>query len=93
MKRYLVTFCIRDGDNEYYSTCQHNLDPNLLASEDSMERDLYVLKEINGYDYEETWCGNAYEDSSGYDYRHYTVYSIKEIKPEHKEILYSYGIY
>jgi len=92
MKRYLVTFCIRDGDHEYYSTFQHNLDPKLLSFPEH-QRDLYILKEINGYDYEETWCGKAYEEASGNDYRHYTVYSIKEIKPEHKEILSSYGIY
>ena len=92
MKRYLVTFCIRDGEHEYYSTFQHNLDPKLLAFPEH-QRDLYVLKEINGYDYEETWCGKAYEEASGNDYRHYTVYSLKEIKPEHEEILSSYGIY
>ena len=92
MKRYLVTFCIRDGDHEYYSTFQHNLDPKLLAFPEH-QRDLYILKEINGYDYEETWCGKAYEEASGNDYRHYTVYSLKEIKPEHEEILSSYGIY
>ena len=92
MKRYLVTLCIRDGEYEYYSTFQHDLDPKLLVLPEN-QRDLYVLKEINGYDYEETWCGKAYEEASGNDYRHYTVYSLKEIKPEHKEILSSYGIY
>lgn len=92
MKSYLVTFCIRDGDYEYFTTFQQQLDPKLLAFP-VHQRDKYILKEVNGTDYEETCCGNAYEDATGYDYRHYTVYSLKEIKPEHEKILSSYGIY
>ena len=92
MKNYLIVFRIRDGEHEYYSTFQHKLDPKLLAFPEH-QRDKYVLKQVNGLDYEETWCGNAYEDASGSDYRYYTVYSIKEISPEHTKILRSYGIY
>ena len=91
MKKYLITLCIRDGEYEYYSTFQHLLKPELLEEETDV-RDMKILAEVNGGEYEETYCGEAFQDKAGYDYRHYTVYSITEIRPQHQKILDSYGI-
>ena len=90
-KRYVVTIQMRDGDYEYYSTCQHQLDPE--AMDKAEDRDAYILKEVNGYDHIECWSG-WWEADNGYDYRMYRVYSLVEIEnPEHVEVLQRYGIY
>ena len=90
-KRYVVTIQMRDGDYEYYSTCQHQLDPE--AMDKAEDRDAYILKEVNGDEHVESWSG-WYETENGYDYRMYRIYSLIEIRePEHAELLQSYGIY
>ncbi len=89
-KRYVVTIEIRDGDYEYHSTSQHQLDPQeLSASEDP---DAYILRDVLGYDVELGWGGSWYETDE--DYRHYRLYSYTEItKPKHVKILRRYGIH
>ena len=91
MKTYVVTIEIRDGEHEYFSTCQHELDPEAIdKAEDS---DVYVLNDIHGDNHIESYTG-WYEAENGYDYRLYRVYSLVEIKdPEHTKLLQSYGIY
>ena len=91
MKTYVVTIEIRDGEHEYFSTCQHQLDPE--AMDKAEDRDSYILKDVHGYDHVETWSG-WWEADNGYDYRMYRVYSLVEIKdPEHINLLKNYGIY
>ena len=91
MRRYVVTIQMRDGDHEYFSTCQQELDPSEI--EKAEDRDAYILKCIEGSDHVESWSG-WYEDTEGHDYRMYRVYSLIEIRePEHAELLQSYGIY
>jgi len=90
-KRYVVTIEIRDGEHEYFSTCQHQLDPEEMGKAEN--RDAYVLKDINGHDHVESWSG-WWEVDNGYDYRLYRIYSLVEIRElEHAEILRSYGVY
>ena len=90
-KRYVVTIEIRDGEHEYFSTCQHQLDPEEMDKAE--DRDAYILKDVHGYDHVESWSG-WWEADNGYDYRLYRVHSLKEIEePEHVELLQSYGIY
>ena len=90
-KRYVVTIETRDGDYEYHSTSQCQLDPKEMDKAE--DRDAYILKEVHGYDHVESWSG-WYEADNGYDYRLYRIYSLVEIEnPEHVELLQSYGIY
>ena len=91
MKTYVVTIEIRDGEHEYLSTYQHQLDAEELDKAE--DRDLYILKDLHGCDHIECWSG-WWERDDGYDYRHYRVYSLVEIKEEeHISLLKSYGIY
>ena len=90
-KRYVVTIEIRDGEHEYFSTCQHQLDPEEMVKAE--DRDAYILKDVHGYDHVEAYVG-WWEADNGYDYRLYRVYSLVEIKdPEHINVLKNYGIY
>ena len=91
MKTYVVTIEIRDGEHEYFSTCQHQLDPEEMDKAE--DRDAYILKDVHGCDHIECWSG-WWEADNGYDYRMYRVYSLVEIEdPEHVNLLKNYGIY
>ena len=43
-KRYVVTIEIRDGDYEYFSISQHQLDPEEMDKAE--DRDAYILKDV-----------------------------------------------
>ena len=82
MKHYLFTIMTRDGDHEYF-------DKWLFAPTGDMT-ELDVLAEYTGIEHHE-WSEvheRVYENS--YDYRHYSVYSRQEVKPENVEILSHY---
>ena len=87
MKSYLITILIRDGDHEYS-------DKSILQlTGEQLESPSEILSLWTGFaDTELTEVyPHWYEIDS--NYRHFEVYSTQEIKPEHKEILNSYGIY
>ena len=48
-KRYVVTIEIRDGEHEYFSTSQHQLDPEEMDKAE--DRSAYILKDVHGYDH------------------------------------------
>ncbi len=74
-KRYVATIEIRDGDCEYYSICQHQIDEQEMNKSEDWEQ--YALKDILGHDFVSADWGNWYESSN--DYRLYRLYSFKEI--------------
>ena len=89
-KRYVATIEIRDGDYEYYSVSQHQIDQQEMDKSEDWEQ--FALNDILGADLYSSDYGNWYESDS--DYRLYRLYSLEEIKtPEHVELLRSYGIH
>ena len=90
MKSYIVTINTRDGEHEY-------IDKTILElTDEQAESPSEILSLWRGFDDEaikatEVWP--TWYEFSDLDYRHYQVYYIQEIKPEHVEILHSYGIY
>ena len=90
MKRYVAIVEIKDGEYEYYSTCQHQIDEQELNKSEDWEQ--YALKDILGHDLTSSNWSNWYE--SQMDYRMYRLYSLKEItEPDHAEVLKNYGIF
>ena len=82
MKKYLVVVKTYDGEFEY-------LDKTIMALDCDPSDSKQVLFEYTG--------DEGLEDLDGYgrytsesDYRHYLLYSIREIKEEHIEILKEY---
>ncbi len=93
-KRYVVTIEIRDGDYEYFSKSQHQLDPEEMDKAE--DRDAYILKDVFGNSHFETEWGRWYETDpdDSYDYRLYRIYSLVEVEStEHAKLLRHYGIY
>lgn len=87
MKSYLITILIRDGDHEYS-------DKSILElTDEQLESPSEILCLWIGFPNTELTevYPNWYEIDS--DYRHFQVYSMREIKPEHAKILNSYDIY
>ena len=84
MKHYLFTIMTRDGEHEYF-------DKWLYKATDTADA-LDILVAFTGHpkeDWEEPYpC--VYE--STYDYRHYSIYSREEVKPEDLKVLERYGI-
>lgn len=90
MKRYVAIVEIKDGEYEYYSTCQHQIDEEEMNKSEDWEQ--YALKDILGHDLTSSNWSNWYE--SQMDYRMYRLYSLKEItEPDHAEVLKNYGIF
>ena len=81
MKHYILTTKTQDGEHEY-------LDRQLFAFDGDPTDDKAVLSDF----FMETvthdkWCGGYQVDG---DYRIYHVYSIKEIDPNHLNIIQTY---
>ena len=91
MKSYIIVMSIKDGEYEYFSKFRHELDPEKLNL-DIEERDKFILENVNGEEYERTWCGTSFESVGSSDCRYYSIYSVREISPEHLDVLSLYGV-
>ena len=87
MKSYLITILIRDGEHEYS-------DKTILElTDEQLESPSDIISLWRGFDNKPYEAYSEWYEFGGFDYRHYQVYSIQEIKPDDRQILPSYDIY
>jgi len=87
MKSYLITINTRDGEHEY-------IDKTILElTDEQAENPSEIISLWRGFDDKATEVWPTWYEFDSLDYRHYQVYHIQEIEPEHARILRLYGIY